>query len=75
MAAGLVHFGTCYMIVVCVLEVHSVLVLLIILRFYFAEHLSRGGNAWITVSQVLGLATEGWIKDADLADNKTVTFG
>jgi hypothetical protein len=63
------------MIVVCVLGVYFVLVLLIILRFYSAGHRSRVGNAWITVSQVLGLATKGWIKDADLADNKTVTFG
>jgi hypothetical protein len=64
--------GTGFIIVVTVLGVHLFLVLVVICGFYFAEHLSRIGNAWVAISQVLGPATEDWIKDADLVDDKAV---
>ena len=48
------------------------LVLLIVLVFLRWGKLSRMGNAWAAVSQLLGPATEPWIRDADTVDDKMV---
>tara|TARA_R110002003_G_scaffold59_28_gene5402 strand:- start:1120 stop:2043 length:924 start_codon:yes stop_codon:yes gene_type:complete len=63
---------TGYIIVASVLGIHLVLVLVVTLLFCRAGKLSRVGNAWAAVSQLLGPATEDWIRDVDLFDDKTV---
>ena len=51
---------------------HLLLVLLTTLIFWRAGKLSRVGNAWTAISQILGPSTEDWIKDADTVDDKMV---
>jgi hypothetical protein len=51
---------------------HLLIVLVTTSVFYRAGKLSRIGNAWTAVSQVLGPTTESWIREADMIDDKTV---
>lgn len=60
---------TAYIAVVSVALLHLLLVLLTTLIFCRAAELSRAGNAWTAISQILGPNTEDWIKDADTADD------
>jgi hypothetical protein len=61
-----------YIIVLSVLVVHLLLVVIITLIFFRTGKLSRVGNAWAVVSQLLGPETEAWIRDVDTLDDKTV---
>ena len=61
-----------YIAVVSVALLHLLLVLLTTLIFWRAGKLSRVGNAWTAISQILGPSTEDWIKDADTVDDKMV---
>lgn len=63
---------TAYTIVVSVVALHLLLVLITTLIFYRAGKLSRMGNAWAAISQVLGPPTENWIRNADIVDDKRV---
>ena len=63
---------TAYIAVVSVALLHLLLVLLTTLIFWRAGKLSRVGNAWTAISQILGPNTEDWIKDADTVDDKMV---
>ncbi|KAJ4018869.1 hypothetical protein NW761_014939 [Fusarium oxysporum] len=63
---------TAFIIVASVAVLHLLLVLLVILIFRRAGNLSRIQNAWASISQLLGPATESWIRDADTVDDKTV---
>ena len=63
---------TAYIIVVAVVFSHLLLVLLTLVMFSKIGKLSWVGNAWAVVSQLLGLVTEGWIRDVTAADDKTV---
>ncbi|KAH7069853.1 hypothetical protein BKA63DRAFT_519672 [Paraphoma chrysanthemicola] len=59
-----------YTIVVSVLGIHLVVVIVVTLLFCRAGKLSRVGNAWAAVSQLLGPATEDWIRDVNSRDDK-----
>ncbi|KAH7074137.1 hypothetical protein FB567DRAFT_536857 [Paraphoma chrysanthemicola] len=61
-----------FIIVASVLGIHLVLVFVVTLLFGRAGKLSRVGNAWAAVSQLLGSATEDWIRDVDSHDDKMV---
>lgn len=61
-----------YKFVVSVALSHLLLVLVTTLTFWGAGKLSRVGNAWTVVSQMLGPNTKDWIKDADTVDDKIV---
>ena len=61
---------TAYFAVVSVALLHLLLVLLTTLIFWRVGKLSRVGNAWTAISQILGPSTENWIKDADTVDDK-----
>jgi hypothetical protein len=61
-----------YIIVLSVLVVHLLLVVIITLIFLRTGKLSRVGNAWAVVSQLLGPETEAWIRDVDTLDDKAV---
>jgi hypothetical protein len=61
-----------YIAVLSVLSFHLLIVLIIVITFYRAGKLSRIGNAWSVISQVLGPATEQWIRDADMVVERTV---
>lgn len=63
---------TGYIIVASALATHLLLISVIILLFCRAGKLSRIGNAWAAVSQLLDPATETWIRDVDSLDDKTV---
>jgi len=63
---------TAYTIVISVVLLHLLLVLLTIMIFYRAGKLSRIGNAWTAISQMIGPTTEEWIGDADKVDDKIV---
>jgi hypothetical protein len=61
-----------YIAVLSTLSFHLLIVLIIVITFYRVGKLSRIGNAWSAISQVLGPATEEWIRDADMVDERTV---
>jgi hypothetical protein len=61
-----------YIIVLSVLVVHLLWVVIITLIFLRTGKLSRVGNAWAVVSQLLGPETEAWIRDVDTLDDKAV---
>ncbi|KAI1047608.1 hypothetical protein LB505_012691 [Fusarium chuoi] len=63
---------TVFIIVAGIAVVHILLVLVVIFIFRRAGSFSRIENAWTTISQLLGPATESWIRDADTVDDKTV---
>lgn len=63
---------TAYVVVVRVAVLHLLLIVLVTFTFWRAGELSRIGNAWTAVSQVLGPIIEDWIKDADTVHDKTV---
>ncbi|KAJ9616896.1 hypothetical protein H2200_000616 [Cladophialophora chaetospira] len=63
---------TAYIVVVGVVVSHLVLVLLTIIVFFSSGKLSRMGNSWVAVSQILGPGTEEWIRSVDMVDDKTV---
>ncbi|KAJ3545817.1 hypothetical protein NM208_g2324 [Fusarium decemcellulare] len=63
---------TAFIVVVILVVVHLLLVLLVGFTFCQAGNLSRIQNAWVVISQLLGPATEDWIRDADVVDDKTV---
>jgi hypothetical protein len=60
---------TSYTIVVSLVVLHCLLVFI----FHRAGKLSRIGNAWAAISQILGPTTENWIRDVDIVDDKTVS--
>jgi hypothetical protein len=61
-----------FIIVAGVAVLHILLVLVVIIIFRRAGSFSRIENAWTSISQLLGPATESWIRDADTVDDKTV---
>jgi len=63
---------TAFTIVVAIVVSHLLLVLFTILLFCKWGKLSRLGNSWVAISQVLGPTTEDWIRKADMLDDKRV---
>jgi hypothetical protein len=63
---------TAYIVVVGVVVLHLILVLLTTIVFFSSGKLSRMGNSWVAISQILGPSTEDWIRNADMVDDKTV---
>ncbi|KAK1753754.1 hypothetical protein QBC47DRAFT_47656 [Echria macrotheca] len=55
-----------------VVVLHLLLVLLVIVVFCVRGRLSRIGNAWSSVAQLLGPTTEGWIRDVNGMDDRAV---
>ncbi|KAJ8118419.1 hypothetical protein OPT61_g612 [Boeremia exigua] len=63
---------TGFIIVIGAVCFHLVLVVLAAVLFYRAGKLASMGNAWAAVSQLLGPATDPWIRDANTVDDRTV---
>ena len=63
---------TAYTVVVSVVVAHLLLAVVVTVIFGRAGKLSRIGNAWTAVSQLLGPTTDTWIRDADIANDKAV---
>ncbi|KAF5243251.1 hypothetical protein FANTH_8260 [Fusarium anthophilum] len=64
--------STAAITVAIIAMLHILLVIVITMIFRRTGGFSRIGNAWTSVSQLLGPHTDGWIKDADTADDKAV---